>query len=666
MNVDFDLVCVGFGPAALSLAVTMADTGRITANFSSVPCVSTNESLRVLFIEKQQSFLWHGGMLVEDSRMRISFVKDLASLRDPTSRFTFLNYLKVKERLVTFLNLGTFYPYRVEFNDYLTWAAEKFSHLCAFGETVTGIEPGTTSENTNDDIKYFRILSTGINGTRKIRTARNVVIAVGGQPSYPKWCSSLDNQVIHTAEYSYRIDNLFIDKDVPKNIAVIGSGQSAAEVYSDVIKRFPKCKTSLIFRDTALRPSDDSPFVNEVFDPSSTSEFLKKDFFDRQMELKKNRSTNYAVVNIDMIESLYGMLYKQKLPGSTMTENEILSSHQIESAHKEKNGQITLKLIDTSIERKEYYKTFDAVFVGTGYTRVGHLDILKSVRQYCTPRGNCCKIEGVDAVLPLDDYRVLMDDRCKAGIWLQGCCEDTHGLSDTLLSVISVRSEEVLKSIEKNLKLQKDLVLHSTVATPTTIIFPAKSEPGTVLYTEFNQSLGETLTFRVADPDIDLENFHIWMNNSRVSKFWGEQGPKSHQAKYLDSQMKSFTSIPIIGVFNSTPFAYFEVYWAAVSNLTPFYKLDSYDRGIHMLVGDESFRGPHRVSAWLPALVRFCFRDDERTKRVVSEPRADNKKMISYMNQHGFSNIGQIQLPHKIAELMIIERLENVFYSVGK
>jgi L-ornithine N5-oxygenase len=32
-------------------------------------------------------------------------------------------------------------------------------------------------------------------------------------------------------------------------------------------------------------------------------------------------------------------------------------------------------------------------------------------------------------------------------VFLQGCCEETHGLSDTLLSVLAVRSQEVVDAL---------------------------------------------------------------------------------------------------------------------------------------------------------------------------------------------------------------------------
>jgi L-ornithine N5-oxygenase len=60
------------------------------------------------------------------SELQISFLKDLVTLRNPTSPYSFVNYLKAHGRLVDFINLGTFYPCRMEFNDYLRWVAGQF------------------------------------------------------------------------------------------------------------------------------------------------------------------------------------------------------------------------------------------------------------------------------------------------------------------------------------------------------------------------------------------------------------------------------------------------------------------------------------------------------------------------------------------------------------
>jgi N5-hydroxyornithine acetyltransferase len=43
-------------------------------------------------------------------------------------------------------------------------------------------------------------------------------------------------------------------------------------------------------------------------------------------------------------------------------------------------------------------------------------------------------------------------------------------------------------------------------------------------------------------------------------------------------------------------------------------------------VGEEEFRGPHRVKAWLSSLVHYCFTHDSRTENVIMEPRVDNER----------------------------------------
>ena len=45
------------------------------------------------------------------------------------------------------------------------------------------------------------------------------------------------------------------------------------------------------------------------------------------------------------------------------------------------------------------------------------------------------------------DYRLKTDERCKAGIYMQGFCQASHGLSDTLLSVLPIRADEIAASL---------------------------------------------------------------------------------------------------------------------------------------------------------------------------------------------------------------------------
>ena len=48
------------------------------------------------------------------------------------------------------------------------------------------------------------------------------------------------------------------------------------------------------------------------------------------------------------------------------------------------------------------------------------------------------------------DYRIVTDERCKAGIYIQGFSQASHGLSDTLLSVLPIHADEIAASLFEN------------------------------------------------------------------------------------------------------------------------------------------------------------------------------------------------------------------------
>ncbi|ADE14909.1 siderophore biosynthesis protein [Nitrosococcus halophilus Nc 4] len=182
------------------------------------------------------------------------------------------------------------------------------------------------------------------------------------------------------------------------------------------------------------------------------------------------------------------------------------------------------------------------------------------------------------------------------------------------------------------------------------------ARPEGEVYRRFDYQLGAWVSLRTLEINEDLERFHRWQNSERVACFWEEQGTLEQHQGYLQRLFDDPRVLPLIGCINNEPFAYFEVYWAKEDRIAPYYQADDYDRGIHMLVGEESHRGPHKVKAWLTALCHYLFLDDPRTQRIVSEPRFDNQKMISYLQAYRFAKIKEFDFPHKRASLMILTR----------
>lgn len=132
----------------------------------------------------------------------------------------------------------------------------------------------------------------------------------------------------------------------------------------------------------------------------------------------------------------------------------------------------------------------------------------------------------------------------------------------------------------------------------------------------------------------DCQLLHKWMNIPRVSKFWGCDGDVSRQEEFMRKNLEAKHSFPVIGLWDGKPFGYFEIYWAKEDIINKYIddgNMGDWDRGIHVLIGDDEFRGPHRVKCWLTALAHWVFTEDYRTNCLVLEPRVDNKKYIKFL-----------------------------------
>ena len=187
---------------------------------------------------------------------------------------------------------------------------------------------------------------------------------------------------------------------------------------------------------------------------------------------------------------------------------------------------------------------------------------------------------------------------------------------------------------------------------------PAK--PQGEVYRRFDPQLGAWISLRTLDIELDLERFNRGQNTPRGLAFWDEGCSLEEHRQYLEKLADDPHTLTLIGCFDDQPFAYFEAYWAKEDRIAPFYDADDYDRGIYMLVGEQAHRGPHKVASWLSALTDYLLQDDPRTRRIVAEPRADNAKMIGYMQSQGYKRIKEFDFPHKRAALMVLERtIEN-------
>lgn len=407
-----DLLGVGFGPSNLALAVAVEEHPH---------------PLAALFLERKPAFSWHEGMLIDGATMQISFLKDLVTMRDPGSSFSFLAYLRARGRLVDFINHKSFYPSRVEFHDYFSWAADRVGHHVRYGTEVTGISP----VRDGGVITHFRVRTRGAGDHAYL--ARNLVFALGLQPRLPAGVRA-GERVWHNQELLHRIPAL--QAADPRRLVIVGAGQSAAEVGEYLHRTFPAAEICMVFSRYGFSPADDSPFANAIFDPQATEDFYTADEETKQALLRYHANTNYSVVDLELIDELYRRYYQERVVDRPRLR--FLRASRLTEVD-ERPGSVRVT-VTNAIDGSRTVLDADALVLATGYLPADHGAALHELHD----------------VLEHDDLgrlRVDRDHRLRLGadalgrIYLQGGTEHSHGLSSSLLSIGAVRAAEILSSV---------------------------------------------------------------------------------------------------------------------------------------------------------------------------------------------------------------------------
>ncbi|MFD3534690.1 lysine N(6)-hydroxylase/L-ornithine N(5)-oxygenase family protein [Streptomyces sp. NPDC058664] len=416
-----DLVGIGFGPSNLALAIAVADHNRR----------DPERALQARFVEQQERFGWHRGMLLEGATMQVSFLKDLVTMRDPSSRFSFLMYLQDRGRLADFINQKTFFPTRIEFHDYFEWCAAEFGDGVEYGRRVVEIRP----VRDGDRVGAVDVVSESVSdpADREVLRALNVVVGTGLRPRLPEGVTQGEH-VWHTRDLLFRAPQLKNLKH--RRFAVVGAGQSAAEAVDYLHRTFPDAEINAVFTRYGYSPADDSPFANRIFDPSAVDDFFTAPENVKQDIDGYHRNTNYSVVDGDLITQLYRTHYQERVSGRERLR--FLNTTELGGVETLPDGaRVQVRSLTTG--RQETLDC-DAVVMATGYRPVDPRDLLGDLAADCLTddRGRV----RVDR-----DHRVLMSDHVDVGVYLQGGTEHTHGVTSSLLSTLAVRSGEITDSL---------------------------------------------------------------------------------------------------------------------------------------------------------------------------------------------------------------------------
>ncbi|MFF6888204.1 GNAT family N-acetyltransferase [Streptomyces sp. NPDC012421] len=158
-------------------------------------------------------------------------------------------------------------------------------------------------------------------------------------------------------------------------------------------------------------------------------------------------------------------------------------------------------------------------------------------------------------------------------------------------------------------------------------------------------------------PSRDLPLLTRWMNDPAVDAFWELAGPETVTADHVRAQLEGDgRSVPCLGVLDSTPMSYFEIYRADLDPVARAYPARPHDTGIHLLLGGTRDRGRGVGTALLRAVADLVLDHRPRCTRVVAEPDIRNTPSVSAFLSAGFRYAAEIDLPDKRAALMIRDR----------
>ncbi|MFI5685803.1 lysine N(6)-hydroxylase/L-ornithine N(5)-oxygenase family protein [Streptomyces sp. NPDC051636] len=329
----YDFVGIGLGPFNLGLACLTEPIGELTG----------------VFLESKPGFEWHAGMFLDGAHLQTPFLSDLVTLADPTSPYSFLNYLKEKGRLYSFYIRENFYPLRVEYDDYCRWAAGKLTSV-RFHTTVT--------EVTYEDGVYAVRTQAG-----ETFRARHLVLGTGTVPFVPEACRELGGDLIHTAQYMHRKAEL----RTKKSLTVVGSGQSAAEIYYELLSEIDVHGYELnwVTRSPRFFPLEYTKLTLEMTSPDYIDYFRALPE-ETRYRLEKQQKGLFKGINSDLIDSIFDLLYQKNVEsGDRPVPTRLLTNSSLVEARYE-DGSYTLGFHQDE-QDKDFEIRTEGLVLATGY-----------------------------------------------------------------------------------------------------------------------------------------------------------------------------------------------------------------------------------------------------------------------------------------------------------
>ncbi|MDX3098810.1 lysine N(6)-hydroxylase/L-ornithine N(5)-oxygenase family protein [Streptomyces sp. ME19-03-3] len=401
-----DFIAIGLGPYNLGLA-----------------CLTEPiDGLDGVFLESKPDFDWHPGMLLDFATLQTPFMADLVTLADPTSPYSFLNYLKESGRLYPFYIREMFYPVRAEYNLYCRWAAAKLRSV-RFGHTVTRVE-------YTEAAGLYTVVSETAGGTVRHR-ARHLVLGTGTPAYLPPACQGLGGDLIHNSVYLEAKQRL----QQKRSITVVGSGQSAAEIYYDLLAEADTRGYQLdwVTRSPRFFPLEYTKLTLEMTSPEYVDYFHALPEATRY-RLEAEQKGLVKGIDADLINGIYDLLYQKSVTGPVPTR--LFTNSALSSASYDENlGSYTLGFHHTE-QQRGFTLTTEGLVLATGYryTPPGFLE----------PVHDRLRFDGQGRFDLARNYSI---DTTGRGVFLQNGGTHTHSITSPDLGMGPYRNSWIIREL---------------------------------------------------------------------------------------------------------------------------------------------------------------------------------------------------------------------------
>ncbi|MER6527416.1 SidA/IucD/PvdA family monooxygenase [Streptomyces sp. NPDC001508] len=417
-----DLVGVGIGPFNLSLAALAHPLAELDA----------------VFYEQRPGFDWHPGLLIEGATVQVPFLADLVTLADPTSQWSFLNHLRSRDRLFPFYFAERFHSLRAEYDAYCRWVAENLPGL-HFSHRVDAVRWNCRRDVF--EVDYTRLDAEGKAESLGRTHTRNIVLGVGTAPHVPDTLKPLvaapDVPVVHAADYLEHREAFL----AAGHVTVVGSGQSGAEVFLDLLRHRPPGRERLhwLGRTEAFAPMEYSKLGLEHFTPDYSRYFhgLSEPVRDRlvaaQWQLHKG-------IDAETIAAIHDELYRRSLHGG-WPDAVLTPGVRVRTADRVATTQIELHLEHIQQDTRSRLTT-DAVVLATGYRERPLEGILAGL-------GPQVRRDGAGRPEVDEAFRLVLDPSVTGTAYVQNAERHTHGVGAPDLGLAAWRSATIINSLTK-------------------------------------------------------------------------------------------------------------------------------------------------------------------------------------------------------------------------